>query len=32
MYHTDVGQNAVFHKFSRQIALGQYSGRSIVGF
>ena len=31
-YHTDLGQNAVFHNFSRQIALSQYSGRSIVGF
>ena len=31
IYHTDLGQNAVFHKFSRQIALIQYSGRSIVG-
>ena len=26
------GQNAVFHNFSRLIALSQYSGRSIVGF
>ena len=25
-------QNAVFYNFSRQIALRQYSGRSIVGF
>ena len=32
IYHTDLGQNAVFHNFSRQIALSQYSGRSIVGF
>ena len=32
IYHTDLGQNAVFHKFSRQVALSQYSGRSIVGF
>ena len=32
IYHTDLGQNAVFHKFSRQIALSQYSGRSIEGF
>ena len=31
MYHTDLGQNAVFHNFSRQIALSQYSGRLIVG-
>ena len=31
IYHTDLGQNAVFHKFSRQIALSQYFGRSIVG-
>ena len=30
IYHTDLGQNAVFHNFSRQIALSQYSGRSIV--
>ena len=28
IYHTDLGQNAVFHNFSRQIALSQYSGRS----
>ena len=27
-YHTDLGQNAVFHKFAIQIALIQYSGRS----
>ena len=32
IYHTDLGQNAVFHNFSRQTALSQYSGRSIVGF
>ena len=32
IYHTDLGQNAVFHSFSRQIALSQYSGRSIMGF
>ena len=32
VYHTDLGQNAVFHNFSRQIALSQYSGWSIVGF
>ena len=32
IYHTDLGQNTVFHNFSRQIALSQYSGRSIVGF
>ena len=32
IYHTDLGQNAVFHRFSRQIAPSQYSGRSIVGF
>ena len=31
IYHTDLGQNAVFHNFSRQIALSQYSGRSIMG-
>ena len=29
IYHTDLGQNAVFHNFSRQIAVSQYSGRSI---
>ena len=27
-YHTDLGQNAVFHIFAIQIALIQYSGRS----
>ena len=27
-YHTDLGKNAVFHKFAIQIALTQYSGRS----
>ena len=27
-YHTDLGQNAVFHSFEIQIALIQYSGRS----
>ena len=27
-YRKDLGQNAVFHKFARQIALIQYSGRS----
>ena len=32
IYHTDLGQNAVFHNFSRQIAPSQYSGRSILGF
>ena len=26
-YHTDLGQNAVFHNFAMQIALIQYSGR-----
>ena len=31
IYHTDLGQNAEFHNFSRQIALSQNSGRSIVG-
>ena len=31
-YHTDHGQNAVFHNFSRHIALSQYSGWSIMGF
>ena len=28
VYHTDLGQNAVFHNFAKQIALIQYSGRS----
>ena len=28
IYHTDLEHNAVFHNFSRQIALSQYSGRS----
>ena len=32
IYHTDLGQNAVFHNFLRQIAPIQYSGRSILGF
>ena len=32
IYHTDLGQNALFHNFSRQIALSQYSGWSIGGF
>ena len=27
-YHTDLGQNAVFHNFTIQIAIIQYSGRS----
>ena len=27
-YHTNLGQNAVFHNFAIQIALIQYSGRS----
>ena len=27
-YHTDLGQNTVFHNFAIQIALIQYSGRS----
>ena len=27
-YHTDFGQNAVFHNFAMQIALIQYLGRS----
>ena len=27
-YHTDLGQNAVFHNFAIQIALTQDSGRS----
>ena len=25
-YHTDLGQNTVFHNLARQIALIQYSG------
>ena len=28
IHHTELGQNAVFHNFSRQIALSQYSGRT----
>ena len=32
IYHTDLGQNTVFYNFSRQITLGQCSGRSIVDF
>ena len=28
IYHTELGQNAVFHNFSRQIALSQYLGRA----
>ena len=28
IYHTELGQNALFHNFSRQIALSQYSGRA----
>ena len=32
IYHTDLGQNTVSHNFSRQIALSQCLGRSIVGF
>ena len=28
IYHTELGQNAVFHNFSREIALSQYSGRA----
>ena len=28
LYHTDLGQNAVFHNFPIQTALIQYSGRS----
>ena len=30
IYHTDLGQKSGFHNFSRQIALSQYSGRSIT--
>ena len=30
-YHTDLGQNAVFHNFATQIALIQYLGRSKRG-
>ena len=32
IYHTNLGKNAKSHNYSRQIALIQYSGRSIVGF
>ena len=32
IYHTDLRQNAVFHNFSWQSALSQYSGRSILAF
>ena len=32
IYHTDLGQNTVFHNFSRRIKLSQCSGLSIVGF
>ena len=28
LYHTNLGQNAVFHNFALQIALIQYSGQS----
>ena len=28
-YHTDLGQNAVFHNFAIQISLIQYLGRSL---
>ena len=28
IYHTELGQNAVFHNFARQIARSQYSGRA----
>ena len=28
LYHTDLGQNAVFHNFALQIAVIQYSGQS----
>lgn len=31
IYHTNLGKNAISHTYSRQIALIQYSGRSIVG-
>ena len=30
IYHTYLGQNAVFHKFSRQTAPSQYSGRALL--
>ena len=30
IYHTYLGQNAVFHKFSRQTAPNQYSGRALL--
>ena len=32
IYHINLGKNAKFHNYSRQTALIQYSGRSIVGF
>ena len=32
IYRTDLGKNATSHNYSRQIALIQYSGRSMVGF
>ena len=32
IHHTDLEQNAVFHNFSRNIAVSQYSRRSVVGF
>ena len=32
IYRTNLGKNATSHNYSRQIALIQYSGRSIVGF
>ena len=32
IYHTNLGKNATSPNYSRQIALIQYSGRSIVGF
>ena len=28
-YHTDLGQNAVFHNFAVQIAFIQYSGETV---
>ena len=32
IYHINLGKNAKSHNYSRQTALIQYSGRSIVGF
>ena len=32
IYHTNLGKKAKSHNYSRQTALIQFSGRSIVGF